>query len=245
MHFLMWIVAFCRFVHDHAADVGIAMALVTLTARAVYTLLAVILRPFPRIRAAVEAVASVSPDVWRFVVKGFNLLTGRDLPTMPLTSSAASSRSYRGDADAMLARMESLERENARLVAQIQSIQSGGEVVLSAPPAATPRPIGPSGFTAMVGVLAIGTMVTIAVTESCSSARNGLADITPTVPMRAVGVVDGTQLCDAGVPLSCREYDNVVRCYPLAALNADGGPARCAHRCVVDGEPLAAHCAAE
>ena len=242
MHLLVWMISVCRFVRDHAADVGLGLAMFTLCARAIYTVLAVILRPFPRVRAMVEAIASVSPDLWRFVVKAFGMLTGRDLPTMPRADTMAS-RSYRGDVDAMLTRMEALERENARLVAQLRDIQSGGEVVLSAPPSDTPRPIGPSGFTALVGVLAIGTMVTIAATESCSAARNGIADITPTVPMRAVGVVDGTQLCDGGVPLSCREYDNVVRCYPMATLNSDGGPARCAHRCVVDGEPLSAHCA--
>ena len=91
-------------------------------------------------------------------------------------------------------------------------------------------------------LIALGLVAVLYPHCGCGPARNGLASITRTVPP-ATPCADGAQRCSAGVPESCRTYDDVTRWWPLTPIDGDGGPARCAFRCVVDGEPLAAHCA--
>ena len=91
-------------------------------------------------------------------------------------------------------------------------------------------------------LIVFGVVVAVNQSCACGPVRNGLATITPTVP-RATPCTDGAQRCVEGRPESCRTYDGVTRWWPLTPLDGDGGPARCAVRCVVDGEPLAAHCA--
>lgn len=77
---------------------------------------------------------------------------------------------------------------------------------------------------------------------ACGPARNALVDVLPTAPARA-SCADGAQRCNGLVPERCTVSDDVGRWYPKHQLGADGEPAPCAHRCVVDGEPAASHCA--
>jgi hypothetical protein len=81
---------------------------------------------------------------------------------------------------------------------------------------------------------------------SCGPARNGLADLTPTAPPRAnAPCAHGTYRCNGLVPEACIVADEAGRWYPLHPRRADGTIAPCRARCVVDGDPVRAHCAAE
>ena len=77
---------------------------------------------------------------------------------------------------------------------------------------------------------------------SCAAFRNGIAEVTPTVPPVA-SCADGAMECREGTPYACRVYDEKPRWWPLTPLSMDAGPARCAERRVVDGDPPVAHCA--
>ena len=57
----VWLVA-------HPASALELLAALTLLVRAIYAALARVLAPYPRVRAAVEALAAVSPDLWRALV---------------------------------------------------------------------------------------------------------------------------------------------------------------------------------
>jgi hypothetical protein len=79
---------------------------------------------------------------------------------------------------------------------------------------------------------------------SCGPARNGLADAINTAPRRA-DCAHGTYRCNGLVPEACVVADNAGRWYPLHPRREDGTIAPCRARCVVDGDPVRAHCAAE
>lgn len=78
---------------------------------------------------------------------------------------------------------------------------------------------------------------------SCAAFRNGIAEVTPTVPPVA-SCADGAMRCAEGVPQACRSYDDKPRWWPLTPLSMDAGPARCSEACIVSGDPPVAHCAA-
>ncbi len=79
---------------------------------------------------------------------------------------------------------------------------------------------------------------------ACGPARNGLADAINTAPRRA-DCAHGTYRCNGLVPEACIVADNAGRWYPLHPRRADGTIAPCRARCLVDGDPVRAHCAAE
>lgn len=69
----VWLVA-------HPASALELLAALTLLVRAVYAALARVLAPYPRVRAAVEALAAVSPDLWRALVMIARAVTGLPIP---------------------------------------------------------------------------------------------------------------------------------------------------------------------
>lgn len=80
----------------------------------------------------------------------------------------------------------------------------------------------------------------------CVTARRAVIAATPTAP-RSEGVACPAVpwRCSAGVPEHCQSRDGESRWYPLHPLADDGRPAPCAHACVLSGDPVVAHCAAE
>ena len=75
LRFVAWLTA-------HAADIGAAMAALTVVLRGVYAVVSATVKPYPRLRAIVEAVAAASPDVMRGVVQLLRAVTGKDVPSV-------------------------------------------------------------------------------------------------------------------------------------------------------------------
>ena len=81
---------------------------------------------------------------------------------------------------------------------------------------------------------------------SCAPVRRGVLAVTPTVPAASgVACPAVPWRCSAGVPERCQSRDGEARWYPLHPLADDGRPAPCSHACVLSGDPVVAHCAAE
>ena len=81
---------------------------------------------------------------------------------------------------------------------------------------------------------------------ACAHARRAVIAATPTAP-RSEGVACPAVpwRCSAGVPEHCQSRDGESRWWPLHPLGDDGRPAPCSHACVLSGDPVVAHCAAE
>ncbi len=103
MPVLAWILA-------HPVSFPLILAVGTALMRVVYIILAVITKPFPRLRAIVEGIAALCPDVLRAVVQFVRGITGVDIAS-PLVDSR----------DAELARLraenETLKARTAVLIA--------------------------------------------------------------------------------------------------------------------------------
>lgn len=61
----------------------LALALLPLL-RAIYAIVSRVVKPYPRARAAVEAVAALFPDLVRAVLQGVSIFTGRPAPRLDL-----------------------------------------------------------------------------------------------------------------------------------------------------------------
>ncbi|MBL0220246.1 MAG: hypothetical protein IPQ07_41050 [Myxococcales bacterium] len=73
--------------HPDAAAAYAALAVALL--RALYALLSRLVQPYPRLRAAVEAIAALGPDVARAGLQGYRALTGRPVPSLDLDAKDA------------------------------------------------------------------------------------------------------------------------------------------------------------
>ena len=80
------IIAWCLAHPDAAAAYA---ALVVALLRAVYALISRLVQPYPRLRAAVEAVAALGPDVARSALQLYRAITGRPVPSMDLDARDA------------------------------------------------------------------------------------------------------------------------------------------------------------
>ena len=80
------LIAWCL-AHPDAAAVYAALVVALL--RAVYALLSRLAQPYPRLRAAVEAVAALGPDVARSVLQLYRAITGRPVPSLDLDARDA------------------------------------------------------------------------------------------------------------------------------------------------------------
>jgi len=65
---------------SHPEAAALVAAAVVSVLRAAYALLARLVAPYPRLRAAVEAVAAIGPDPLRAILQALRAVTGRALP---------------------------------------------------------------------------------------------------------------------------------------------------------------------
>jgi hypothetical protein len=73
--------------HPDAAAAYAALLVALL--RAVYALLSRVVAPYPRLRAVVEAVAALGPDVARAGLQLYRAVTGRHVPSVDLDTRDA------------------------------------------------------------------------------------------------------------------------------------------------------------
>lgn len=93
--------------HPEAAFALAAAAVALL--RAVYTVLSRLVAPYPRVRAALEAVAALAPDVARFIVMVLRVVTGRQLPAAMVDVRDAEIEQLRRQLSATTGRLQVLE----------------------------------------------------------------------------------------------------------------------------------------
>jgi hypothetical protein len=86
------------------------LALLVLLVRAVYAAVSRLVQPYPRVRAAVESVAALGPDVLRATQQAASAVTGRPVASLDV-------RHPDDDRAALLARAEAAERRVAELAA--------------------------------------------------------------------------------------------------------------------------------
>jgi hypothetical protein len=136
---LAWAVA-----HPEAA-LAASAALVALL-RALYALVSRVVAPYPRLRAAVEALAALGPDVLRAVLQLARAVSGRPLPSLDLDARDAELASLR----AQVARLQARElRADLRghashgVLATIVALAAVVMLAAGCPPRPTPEP-GPS-----------------------------------------------------------------------------------------------------
>jgi len=114
MHTIEWVRA-------HALDVALYLACATVVARVAYAFVARLVAPYPRLRAAVEALAAGSPDLLRGFAQLYRVVTGIDLP-LPM--------------------IDARDAEIARLRAAL-AVAQGDLMALRATRVAPPAPVDP------------------------------------------------------------------------------------------------------
>lgn len=106
-------------------------ALVVAVVRGIYAVISRIVAPYPRLRAIVEAVAALGPDVLRAALQFARAITGKPLPSLALDSR-----------DAELARLrETVARQAARL-RELESPDNATGRATVAPPTIPPVALG-------------------------------------------------------------------------------------------------------
>lgn len=93
------------------------LALVAAGLRLVYAGVSRLVQPFPRARAAVEAVAALAPDVIRAALQVVAVLTGRPAPKLDLAPLDPATRRAAESSEAWRARAEAAEARVAELTA--------------------------------------------------------------------------------------------------------------------------------
>ena len=94
------IITWCLAHPDAAAAYA---ALVVALLRAVYALVSRLAQPYPRLRAAVEAVAALGPDVARSALQLYSAITGRPVPSLDLDARDAELAALRARVAALTA----------------------------------------------------------------------------------------------------------------------------------------------
>lgn len=209
-----------RWITLHATEIAAVSALVATLLRVVYQIVAALVKPYPRLRASVEAVAAMSPDVLRFAGQTFRALTGRDLP-LPLIDAR----------DAELAR---LRKTVARQAALLAAIPPGSSIV---PPATRPTAVPPPpGLTLLLAFALAGCPKVIrepeptAPREGCPQGATTCHEGHPWVCGPGGKWSRADRRCDrlgARCCLAASPYDSGLRhaCVPAAACveDTDGG----------------------
>lgn len=197
----------------------LVLAAVAALVRVVYALVSRLVRPYPRARAIVEAVAALAPDLLRAVLQILAAVTGRpalrlDAPPGPDVAQLIEER------DALVAR-----------VAELTAAPDGGRPTMA--PGETTRAaagrIPPGTLGAMV-LLALG---------ACGPARDALMSATPGVPPVS-GCTTGNHRCNNTVPEVCSETG---RWWPALPRDPQGAQRVCPAGCAVAADGVA-YCAA-
>lgn len=167
----------------HALEIPLYLAAVTALARILYALVARLVAPYPRLRAAVEALAAASPDVLRGLAQLYRVVTGRDLP-MPLVDAR----------DAELARLRDqlavAQGERIELRARLAELVTTASAAVPPPPGTRPTSLPPPPGIGMMVMFALAVMLGCAgrmpgdpgmaaakiVLATTTEVRNGLCD---------------------------------------------------------------------
>lgn len=211
MHTIEWVRA-------HALDVALYLACATVVARVAYAFVARLVAPYPRLRAAVEALAAGSPDLLRGFAQLYRVVTGIDLP-LPM--------------------IDARDAEIARLRAAL-AVAQGDLMALRATRVAPPAPVDPQAGHLRAGLLGVVLLVAAAgFALRCRPATDaGYA---------VAGLPAASQCsarsyrCASGIPEVCASAGGALRWWPTVPPGPDGRRVPCA-RCVVDADGGVAHC---
>lgn len=135
----------------HALEIPLYLAVATALARIVYGLVARLVAPYPRLRAAVEALAAASPDVLRGLAQLYRAVTGRDLP-MPLIDARDAELARLRD---QLAVSQSERIELRARLAELVSAASAASAAAPPPPGTRPTSLPSTGIVTMAMLLAL------------------------------------------------------------------------------------------
>lgn len=131
---------------SHPEAAALVAAAVVSVLRAAYALLARLVAPYPRLRAAVEAVAAIGPDPLRAILQALRAVTGRALPWTVADARDAEIAALRAE----VARLQgpqprAAERGSARVgvLAMVLAVAVLPVALVGCPPRPTPEP-GPS-----------------------------------------------------------------------------------------------------
>lgn len=210
----------------------LVFAAVAALARVVYALVSRLVQPYPRARAAVEAVAALAPDVVRAALQLAAAVTGRppitlDLPPADPRVVAAAARALA--AEARVAELTAGPGDGVRPT-----------VVPGEPPARSPDEATTAARTGRHRIPP-GTMgaLCLALALGCGPARDALMSATPGVPPVS-GCTTGNHRCNGAVPEVCSETG---RWWPALPRDAQGAQRVCPAGCAVAADG-AAYCAA-
>jgi len=164
--------------HPDAAAAYAALAVALL--RALYALLSRLVQPYPRLRAAVEAIAALGPDVARAGLQGYRALTGRPVPSL--------------DLDARDAEIAALRARVAELAAS--RVDTGAPLV--------GRPGGSPGRASVGAMVALALGATAALLLM-AAALPGCPSVIhePAVAPPPGACVRGATACHLGTPFRC------------------------------------------
>lgn len=199
----------------HPVEAATLAASAVALLRGLYALLARVLAPYPRARAAVEAVAALAPDVLRFAVMVARAVTG-----LPIPAPAVDVR----------------DSEIAALRARVAEL--AGDRVTTAPPAPRGSP-GAAQVSTLATVLLLlwlaALVLPIAATlAACGPGRELTMRVAPGVPAASSCSPAGASRCEGAVPVVCSASG---RWWPATPASAP-----CAHGCVTGD--AGAYCAA-
>lgn len=160
-------------------------ALAVAVVRGLYALVSRAVAPYPRLRAAVEAVAALGPDVLRFALQAARAVTGRPMPSPELDAR-----------DGELARLRDqlavVQGERIELRARLAELVTAASAAVPPPPPGTrPTSLPPPPGIGMMVMFVLGLL-------GCPKV---IREPDPTPPRD--GCTQGATLCHQGHPWVC------------------------------------------
>jgi hypothetical protein len=154
------------------------LAAIVALARVLYALVSRLVAPYPRARAAVEALAALGPDVVRSALQLVAVATGRPAPKLDLAPLDPATRRAAEAAEAWRLRAEAAEARVAELTAAEEPGRLRPTVVPGEEPARSPDETTAAARTGRHRLPkgTLGAMVLLALATGCgSSAATGAA----------------------------------------------------------------------
>lgn len=207
-----------QYMSSHPAVAAAVLSLAVVVLRVVYAVVSRLVAPYPRLRAIVEAIAAMGPDVLRAGLYVVRAATGLALPAPDLDARDA---------------------EIARLRAAL-AVAQGDLMALRATRVAPPAPVDPQAGHIRAGMLGVLLLV--------AAAGFALRCRPATDAGYAVAGLPAASQCSArsyrcaeGIPEVCASAGGALRWWPTVPPGPDGRRVPCA-RCVVDADGGVAHC---
>ena len=218
---------------------ALAAALVALM-RSIYAVISRIVKPYPRLRAAVEAVASLAPDVARFGLQAARAVTGRAIPSIVLDSRDAEIDRQRQVIADQAVRIRQLAEAGAVIVPSRTAAEGIERALESTAASARSGQNGSAPVAALAVVSALGAALAFGLMLSgCPVVREGVMQVTPGVPDRS-DCAEGAYRCNANVPEACSATH---RWWPTIPRDPSGAQRVCPAGCAVAASGVA-YCAA-